>query len=240
MNKYFIFYIVLFLSFSFSQEEQPYPPLDLITIPTSGTLPKGTFSLETLLMNNGGILPKFLLGITDNFTLGMSFGVQKFIGTGDFSKNKNAPEIYLKYRLYEETETMPAISIGMDTQGRGQYIDSKERYEKKALGVYCVLSRNWSMLGNFGFHIGVNKNVIEKKDQDMNLFFGFDKEINRSFSILAEYNLSRDDDGETNSEGIFIRDGKGYLNLGIRWSATETLLLEVKHPDLFTNIILNQ
>ena len=46
---------------------------------------------------------------------------------------------------------------------------------------------------------------------------------------------SIDDDGETNSEGIFIRDGKGYLNLGIRWSATETLLLEVNVNDVLKN-----
>ena len=50
--------LVIFLSsIIFTQEEQPYPPLDLISVPTAGTLPKGVFALETLLMKNGGILP---------------------------------------------------------------------------------------------------------------------------------------------------------------------------------------
>ena len=62
------------------------------------------------------------------------------------------------------------------------------------MGLYLVASRNWNALGNLGFHIGINKNDIEGKDNDVNLFFGFDKEINRSFSILAEYNFARNDD----------------------------------------------
>jgi len=230
-----IILLIFFTCLLFSQEEQPYPPLDLITIPTSGTLPKGTYALETLLTKNGGILPKFLLGVSDHFTFGISFGVQKFIGTGDFIKNKSYPEVHIKYRLYEETESMPAIAIGLNTQGYGKYNEAKERYEHKALGVYFVASRNWDVLGNLGFHIGINKNLIEKHDKDTNLFFGFDKEINRSFSFLAEYNFARNDDGEQNSEGIFIRDGKGYLNLGLQWSATQNLMLEININDFLKN-----
>ena len=70
--KYYI-NIFIFLSFTFSQAEQPYPPLDLVTIPTSGTLPKGSFTLESLLIKDGGIIPKLSVGITDNFYIGLSF-----------------------------------------------------------------------------------------------------------------------------------------------------------------------
>ena len=51
-------------------------------------------------------------------------------------------------------------------------------------------------MGNFGFHIGINKNLTERDDldDDINLFVGFDKELNRSFSIFGEYNFARDDD----------------------------------------------
>ena len=113
-----------------------------------------------------------------------------------------------------------------------------ERYEQKALGVYLLASRNWELLGNLGFHIGINKNLFENndKDEDINLFFGFDKEINESFSLLLEYNFSRDDDGEkTPSSDIIIREGKGYLNAGLRWSATNNLMLEINVSDLLKN-----
>ena len=81
-----ILLIIFTFSLVFSQVEQPYPPLKLVSLPTGGTLPKGTYSIETLLMNNGGILPSFSLGITENLTFGVSFGLQEFIGIGNLKK----------------------------------------------------------------------------------------------------------------------------------------------------------
>ena len=54
------------------------------------------------------------------------------------------------------------------------------------------MSRNWTALGNFGFHFGLNKNLTESddKDDDINMFFGFDKELNKSFLIYGEYNFA--------------------------------------------------
>ena len=106
------------------------------------------------------------------------------------------------------------------------------------MGLYVVASRNWNALGNLGFHIGINKNLIEDEDEDVdiNLFFGIDKELNRSFSIFSEYNFARNDDELLHTSGISLRDGKGYLNLGLRWSATENLMLELNFNDNFKNI----
>jgi hypothetical protein len=235
MKKIIPFLIIL--NFMFAQTEQPYPPLKLVSMPTGGTLPKGTFSLETLLMNNGSILPSFCLGLTDNLTIGISYGIQGFIGVGNFQKNKSYPEVQLKYRLFEETDMKPSILIGLDTQGKGNYYDAPdyERYEQKALGFYFVLSRNYEMLGNFGFHIGLNKNLFENSDgdEDINIFFGFDKALNRSFSLLAEYDFARNDNGTADEE--IIRKGRGYLNAGIRWSATNNLMLEINVNDISKN-----
>jgi len=233
-----IIFFIFILNFAYLQEEQPYPPLKLISVPTGGTLPRGTFTFETLLMNDGGVLPSVSLGITDHLTFGVSFGVQEFIGIGNFKKNKSYPEVQLKYRLYEETEMKPSIVVGLDTQGRGQYIEKIgfERYEHKALGAYIVLSRNYAMIGNLGFHLGLNKNLFENSDgdEDINLFLGFDKEINRSFSFLAEYNFARNDN-DNNDDGIIIRKGRGYLNAGLRWSATNNLMLEINVNDISKN-----
>ena len=222
----------------FSQDEQPYPPLKLVSMPTAGTLPKGTFSFETLLMNKGGLLPSFSIGITDHFTFGVSFGIQEFIGTGTFKKNKSYPEVQIKYRIFEETETRPSILFGIDTQGKGKFLNdiNYERYEQKAVGTYFVLSRNYEILGNFGFHIGINKNLFENNDgdDDINLFIGFDRELNRSFSLMAEYDFAINDNDFDDNEYI-IRKGRGYLNAGIRWSATDNLMLEINVNDISKN-----
>ena len=152
----------------------------------------------------------------------------------------------MKYRIFDETDRMPAIVIGIDTQGRGKFFNEHSsillnRYEQKSYGLYFVISRNWKALGNFGFHFGLNKNLTESndKDDDINIFLGFDKELNRSFSIYAEYNFARDDDkindSNTSFREIIDRKGNGYLNAGLRWSATNNLMLEVNANDISKN-----
>ncbi len=58
----------------------PPPPTTLVTIPTAGTLQRGQFELELLMQTGGSILGRVGIGLGDRFTLGMSYGVQKFIG----------------------------------------------------------------------------------------------------------------------------------------------------------------
>jgi len=249
-----IIIILIFISSAFCQTEQPYPPLDLVTIPTSGTLPKGSFTLETLLMNDGGMLPKLSLGITDNFYIGLSYGIQDFISEKKPVLNKSMPEIQIKYRIYEETFSVPAIVIGLDSQGKGRFIDRHieannefQRYEQKAWGWYVAASKNWNLLGNLGVHIGLNKNTWESDpstdesqglfvDKDLNLFFGIDKEINRSFSLLLEYDAAINDNTSENGVDLF-GSGKGYLNAGLRWTIGNNIMIEIDFNDISKNYL---
>jgi len=258
--------LLILIALSISQVNHPYPPLDLVSIPTSGTLPKGSFTIETLLTKNGGMVPKLLVGLNDNFSIGMSFGVQKFIGENRPERNKETPEVQVKYRIFEETRSTPAFLVGLDTQGYGPYIanatyktgliddpgtDENEaegikeinRYEQKAWGIYVVLSKNWNLLGNLGFHIGLNKNTFEinDNDSDLNLFFGIDKELNRSFSLLLEYNAAINDGNEytyvddQTINNITVGKGLGFLNAGLRWNIAENLLIEINLKDINLN-----
>ena len=40
--------ILILVSSIFTQSEQPYPPLELVSVPTAGTLPRGTYTWETI------------------------------------------------------------------------------------------------------------------------------------------------------------------------------------------------
>ena len=60
--------IILLLHICWSQIEQTYPPLYLASIPTAGTLPRGTYTIEALLSKNGGFTPKLSVGFSDNFS----------------------------------------------------------------------------------------------------------------------------------------------------------------------------
>ena len=94
-------------------------------------------------------------------------------------------------------------------------------------------------MGNLGFHIGINRNTFERKDNDksINYFFGLDKELNRSFSLLVEYNAALNDGQEHSAsdpslDGLTIGKGKGFLNAGLRWTIAQNLLIEVNFKDI--------
>ena len=246
----FLTLLTFLCNIGWSQIEQPYPPLNLVSIPTAGTLPRGSFTLESLLITDGGMVPRLSVGFTDNFSFGVSFGVQNLIGGNKPSINKTTPEVQIKYRIFDESVKKPALVYGLDTQGRGLYhaVDSifthgifdstvtLNRYDQKAWGMYMVMSKNWNFLGNLGLHAGISKSLSENDDgdKDPNVFFGFDKELNRSFSFLVEYDAALNDDDHTLNDITFGR-GKGYLNAGIRWAMSPNLMLEINFNDINQN-----
>ena len=237
------------------------PPPTLVTIPTAGTLQRGEFEIEILMQTGGGILGRLGVGFSDRFSLGMSYGVNQFIGDAQPSLNRLMPEAQLKYRFLDETYTLPAMALGVDTQGRGEFWDVRldtldgepqlmmARYDVKAIGVYFMASKNWQVLGNFGSHFGVSKNFLEEdaSDNDFNLFFGFDKEISPSILAFVEYNAALDDNGtndyDANDPDVFkeslamlsVGQGRGYLNAGLRFTVSPNLNIEVDFNDIMLN-----
>ena len=237
--------LILFY-FIIAQSNHPYPPLSLVTIPTSGTLPAGNYSLEALLINDGGIIPRLSIGITDDLTLGVSWGVQNLIGDIRPTFNKEYPDYHFKYRLWGEDLTKPGVVLGFDSQGRGKfrYIDdsiigdySFGRYDQKSFGYYLIMSKNYNFMGNFGFHLGINKTLEnEDGDDDLNILFGIDKELNRDFVLMFEYDaMLNDNKNQYDYEDLSFGKGIGYLNIGLRWSISDNLLLELNFNDISRN-----
>ena len=251
MYKFFYKNIIIFLfTFSLSQSSHPYPPLSLITIPTSGVLPVGTYSIEGLLIDEGGIVPRLSIGITDNLTLGISWGIHNLIGDKKISFNKDYPEYHFKYRILNEDLMRPALVLGFDSQGRGEFRDiinvqtqeQFSRYEHKSFGYYLVVSKNYDFMGNLGLHIGLNKSLeSEDGDDDFNIFFGIDKEINNSISFMLEYDAMLNDNNneydyeDITLDNISLGNGIGYLNAGFRWIIVDNILVELNFNDINRN-----
>ncbi|MDP6852466.1 MAG: hypothetical protein QF472_00795 [Candidatus Marinimicrobia bacterium] len=249
LERFLILFICI-INFVPAQVEQPYPPLSLVSIPTAGTLPRGSFTLESLLTKSGGVTPRLSVGFTDNFSFGVSFGMQNLIGDNKPAVNKTTPEVQIKYRVFDESQTMPALVYGLDTQGRGIYHETDSillsgefdslrtinRYDQKAWGMYMVMSKNWNLFGNLGLHLGFNKSLSENDDgdNDLNVFFGIDKELNRTFSLLVEYDSALNDNDYDLDEITFGR-GKGYLNAGLRWAFNANLMVEINFNDINQN-----
>ena len=226
-------YYFLFLSFVLNAQSYP-PPSSLITLPTAGTLQRGSFALEMRIQKFGGLTSSISVGLTDRFQLGISYGSANLIGDDSLIWYPK-PETNLKYLLIDESETSPGISLGIDTQGLGKFNsdDSLMRYDTKALGLFAVASKNWvTPLGNLGWHFGSNYNFVETNDndKDVNFFMGFDIEFNPELSIMLEYNAALNENNMT-SKNIAISRG-GYLNAGVRWTFVEMLHIEMDFNNL--------
>ncbi len=227
--------LIVLSSLLLAQSAYP-PPTNLVTMPTAGTLVRGSFSMDMRVQKNGGFSAGLKVGITDRFQFGMSFGASNLIGD-DSLKWYPHPEVNIKYRLIDETTSMPGIALGLNSQGFGAYDDILERYEVKAYGVYASASKNWATpLGNMGLHAGVNQNFLEINDQDedQSLFMGFDIEFNPELSVLVEYNAALNEN-DMEAEDIAInRDG--YLNAAVRWTFVERLHIEMD----FNNLLFDE
>ena len=220
--------IVLLISIVHLVNGQEYPPpTDLISVPTAGTLMRGSFSMDMRIQDEGGLVLGLSAGITDRFQFGMSFGSPNLIGDENLEWYPR-PEAKLKYLIVDENLSMPALALGLNTQGSGDFVDTLQRYEIKALGLYGAMSKNWkSPLGNIGLHTGLNYSFLETEDgdSDPNLFFGMDVEFNPEFSFLLEYNSALNENGMT-ARTMSVSKG-GYLNAALRWSFVESLHLEL-------------
>tara|TARA_B000000565_G_scaffold251067_1_gene224300 strand:+ start:2633 stop:3394 length:762 start_codon:yes stop_codon:yes gene_type:complete len=226
-------YYFLFLPFVLNAQSYP-PPSSLITLPTAGTLQRGSFALEMRIQKFGGLTSSISVGLTDRFQLGISYGSANLIGDDSLIWYPK-PETNLKYLLIDESETSPGISLGIDTQGLGKFNsdDSLMRYDTKALGLFAVASKNWvTPLGNLGWHFGSNYNFVETNDndKDVNFFMGFDIEFNPELSMMFEYNAALNENNMT-SKNIAISRG-GYLNAGVRWTFVERLHIEMDFNNL--------
>ena len=202
----------------------------LINRPTAGSLERGSYDIELRMYPGGGLLGGISVGLTERITFGTSFGGLNIIGEGKVIRNPS-PEANIKYRLMEESYSAPALAIGFNGQGFGEWDESRKRYQIKSPGLYAALSKNYSMIGNLGFHAGVNLS-LEKDDgdEDVNLWVGFDKSINEEISFLGEYDFAINDN-EDNTLG----SGNGYLNAALRWAFVEELIIELNVNNLLGN-----
>ena len=127
-------------------------------------------------------------------------------------------------------------------------VNNFQRYEQKAWGWYIAASKNWELFGNLGLHVGLNKNTWESdpvesdnpnavfKDKDLNLFFGIDKEINRSFSVILECDAALNDNQDKYKfDDLAFGRGKGFINAGLRWAVVPNILVEINFNDLQKN-----
>ena len=205
-------------------------PRYVIDIPTAGLLKRGAFSFESNFFQNGGVMFGMYAGALDKLTFGISYGGSGIIGNGTATMQP-LPGVMVKYRLFDESQMMPAVAFGFDSQGKETYIDSTQRFTIKSRGIFLAGSKNYSLLGFLSFHGGVNWSMEKQDgDKDMDVFLGLEKSIGQELSFLAEYDFAFNDNNQS------VGKKNGYLNAGIRWALASGLTVGF---DL-KNIVKNQ
>lgn len=232
--------ILFFVSafYLFAQEsagsEASRPIRKIIDLPTPGTPKSGDLAFDFDILTGVNFISRLELGIFNNFSIGASFGIENFIGSGKINFYK-IPGLNAKYRIFTETRRFPSIALGIETQGMGNYLDSLSRYEVKSPGLFLALSKNFKLLGYFSLYGVFGYSLENKLEDDFNIEIGFEKTIWKMISFVFEYNFALNDNS-SNSLG----KGRGYMNMGIMCSLSNKVTLSFHLRNLMDNNKISQ
>ena len=216
------------------------PPRSLVDCPTAGTLSRGNYQIGTRFYPDGGAIGFTDIGLSNRFTIGISYGGDKVISNDNPRWNPKI-EFSLKFRPVDEIEYFPAITIGFSSQGYGAWISEWDRYTFKSRGFYVVTSRSFYFYQwTAGWHAGINYSLENDfdKESDLNFFLGFDATFKYNLALLFEFDAALNDNRSTYPEGaseLLSGKGRGYFNSSIKWLFTENLELEALLKDLLVN-----
>jgi len=216
-------------------EELAYPgwmPTMLVDCPTAGTLKRASFDVFMRAYPNGGIMGGTDIGLSNRFTVGISYGAEGIIAEHRPNWNPRV-EFNVKLNLVDEGLVFPAMTIGFCSQGFGSYVERFERYTFKSKGFYAVASKNYPLSQwQVGLHGGINFSTEqEDKDENLDFFVGADTRLNKNVGLVVEYDFATNDDRRETSLG----KGRGYLNMAVQWIYTDNLVMEVLLKNLNNN-----
>lgn len=185
-------------------------PLQIVELPTAGIVERNGFAINSEFFHSGGIRFDFYASLINDFIFGSSFSGTKIVGSEKLSDIdfQRYPGIFLKYRLFDEKISFPAIAVGFSTQGFGEYSSDASRFETYSPGLFIVGSKSFkNSLGFFTAHLGMNYSLEPKvKNRALNFYIGLQQEYKNLLAINLEYNATRDE-----SSGDYLKS-KGLLN----------------------------
>ena len=207
---------------------------NLFTIdnPTAAMLQRGEAAINSKLYQNDAIVMGTDVGIADFFQIGLAFGGEHILG------NQNPKwtrvDYKVKLRIINETLSLPAIAIGVDTQGHGTYHKDTKRYEIKSKGAYAVLSKNFELLGLIGFDLGANYSFDDHKTKanDLDIFTGIYKTAGDYVTLFIDFSTGLNDI-DSNDEYAGLK--RGYLNTAVQFNVNEQFSIKLLLHDLLRN-----
>jgi hypothetical protein len=206
------------------------PSIHLVDSPTSALPPHGAIVSRGRVFPGGGVELRLDAGLMDRVSLGIGFGGLQVIGDGDPDWDP-APGWALRARVLDETWTLPAFALGVDTRGAGTWDEERDRFQFKSRGLYVVASKNYSFLGDLSLSGGASRSFESEDDGDPTGFVGIEKSLGARAGIAVEYDLASNDNRD---DGVFGR-GRGYLNASLRFQPAPPVELRFVIRDMLDN-----
>lgn len=203
-----------------------YETRSIVDMPTAGVIPKDNFSFDLINYSGGGVSFAFNYAFYKNFNVGLALSGEGFVGSGDM-KIQNVPSINVKFRFLDESINIPAMLIGISTQGSGNYDNNSNRFSIFSPGVYLALSKNFNWdAGDLAIHGGLNYSFENPdEDFDVNYYVGLEQSFSSRFAVNLEYNAA-----------VFERklydDTDGFLNSSLRYSIGSGFTLQLQLRNL--------
>jgi|SRR5690606_4254812 len=238
MKRYLLLFIFIPFTFHFPQgtagDKAQYQYRYLIDMPTAGILNKGFVGIVSDILPGGTLISRLEVGAFDNISFGISYGGSNVIGAGNPDWYP-LPGVNIRFRIIDESITLPSLTLGFDSQGKGTYFEKQNRYTFKSPGFFAAVSKNFAFLGFLCIHGSANY-TLEDDDGDnfLNLMTGIEKTIGPNISLVIDYDFTLND----NSTNLF-GSGNGYLNVGLRWSLGDGFTIGFDLRDLLDNKKLN-
>jgi hypothetical protein len=198
----------------------------IVDMPTAGVLQRGRFAVDGYAFGNSGVMAEFTISPFTNLQVGISYSGSGFLGNGNIVF-QGLPGFHARFRAVDETLTVPAITAGFSSQGRGEF--SGGRFLTHSPGIFITASKNFSFLGSLALHGGINYSFDPVlAERFPNAFVGIEKTIGSVVTIVIEYNPTLDDPR--------VRSRGGLLNTALRVSTGRGFTFEVQMRDLFSNL----
>ncbi|MCD6318697.1 hypothetical protein J7M02_06480 [Candidatus Aerophobetes bacterium] len=226
---------------------------NLIDIPTAKLLKKNHYSINFTFYQEGGLLVEGEAGLTEDFTIGASYGGTGVVGTRPLKGNPE-PAFSLKYKLGEEGKNMSfSLTVGYEGQGYGKYYRQGNKIEIN--DEELTLTRSFYQINSKGFYLSLSK-IIKDKVLEVHgginhcleddpgraglaIFLGANLKVTPKIEAKLEYNNGfhkeikyRDVfEGYSGPEKLLRKEG-GEVNLGFSLQYTPGLSLELDFKDL--------
>jgi len=182
--------------------------VEIIDIPSAEIVDYANFDLGFRLYGAGGVLAKMVFGVFKPINIGMSWDIDHAIGPGSAKVDTRPPAIYFKAKVFAGGMSLPAVALGYDGQGYGEYGvlgTDNEKYSHREKGIFVSCTREYFIPNLF---LTFGGNIYDFNSESVFGFVGGTYELEDKLIFMAEYdNIHSAPENRINlGAGLFVAE----------------------------------